>query len=304
MNSSKFLFFSGKGGVGKTSMAASTAVQEAERGRKTLIVTTDPASNLADIFETEIGHHIVPIPGVPNLWAMEIEPDQATAEYKERILGPMRGVFPAEVIAVVEEQFNSPCTTEIAAFDRFVKFMDEPEYDLVIFDTAPTGHTIRLLELPVNWSEFIDLSAKGSGQTCLGPVQAIQESKAIYDKAIAELRDPQSTTFVFVVQPEAVAIAETERSVAEISQLGVKSIELIINGILPEEVCQDSFFRTRYEMQQRHLREIETRLALPTRRMLLQDDEIKGVERLKQTGQTLFGQQIRVPRGIHERVSA
>lgn len=304
MNSSKFLFFAGKGGVGKTSMAASTAVHEAERGRKTLIVTTDPASNLADIFETEIGHHLVPIPHVPNLWAMEIEPDQATTEYKERILGPMRGVFPAEVIAVVEEQFNSPCTTEIAAFDRFVKFMDDPEYDLVIFDTAPTGHTIRLLELPVNWSEFIDLSAKGSGQTCLGPVQAIQESKATYDKAIAELRDPQSTTFVFVVQPEAVAIAETERSVAEISQLGVKLIELIINSILPEEVCQDSFFRTRYEMQQRHLVEIETRLAMPTRRMLLQDDEIKGVESLRQTGQTLFGQQLSVPRGIHERVSA
>ena len=140
-------------------------------------------------------------------------------------------------------------------------------------------------------------------ETCLGPVQAIQESKATYDKAIAELRDPQSTTFVFVVQPEAVAIAETERSVAEISQLGVKLIELIINSILPEEVCQDSFVPVS-EMQQRHLVEIETRLAMPTRRMLLQDDEIKGVESLRQTGQTLFGQQLSVPRGIHERVSA
>jgi TRC40/GET3/ArsA family transport-energizing ATPase len=143
MDSSRFLFFSGKGGVGKTSMAASTAVQEAEQGRKTLIVTTDPASSLADVFETEIGHRIAPIPGAPNLSAMEIDPDQATIEYKEKILGPMRGIFPADVIAVVEEQFNSPCTTEIAAFDRFVKFMDDPEFDLVIFDTAPTGHTIR-----------------------------------------------------------------------------------------------------------------------------------------------------------------
>jgi arsenite-transporting ATPase len=304
MNQSRFLFFSGKGGVGKTSMAASTAVQEAEGGRKTLIVTTDPASNLADVFETEIGHRISPIPGVPNLWAMEIDPDQATTEYKEKTLGPMRAVFPADVIAVVEEQFNSPCTTEIAAFDRFVKFMDDSEYDLIIFDTAPTGHTIRLLELPVNWSEFIDLSAKGSGQTCLGPVQAIQESKAMYDKAIAELRNPRATTFIFVVQPEAVAIGETERSVAEIRQLGVKSIELIINGILPEEVCQDTFFRARWEMQQRHLQEIERRLVMPTRRMFLEDDEIKGIEKLRHTGQILLGGETTTERGEHEHVSA
>jgi arsenite-transporting ATPase len=298
------LFFSGKGGVGKTSMAASTAVQEAETGRKTLIVTTDPASNLGDVFEAEIGHRIVPIPGVSNLWAMEIDPDQATTEYKEKILGPMREVFPADVIAVVEEQFNSPCTTEIAAFDRFVKFMDDPEYDLVIFDTAPTGHTIRLLELPVNWSEFIDLSAKGSGQTCLGPVQAIQESKAMYDKAIAELRNPQATTFIFVVQPEAVAIGETERSVAEIRQLGVKSIELVINGILPEEVCQDAFFRSRWEMQQRHLQEIERRLVMPARRMYLLEEEIKGVEKLRRTGQMLLGGETSIQRSNHEHVSA
>jgi|YelNatPaOPRAMG01_1025707.scaffolds.fasta_scaffold103895_2 arsenite-transporting ATPase len=304
MDSSRFLFFSGKGGVGKTSMAASTAVQEAERGRKTLIVTTDPASNLADVFETEIGHRIAPIPGAPNLWAMEIDPDQATIEYKEKILGPMRGIFPSDVIAVVEEQFNSPCTTEIAAFDRFVKFMDNPEFDLVIFDTAPTGHTIRLLELPVNWSDFIDLSAKGSGQTCLGPVQAIQESKAIYDKAIAELRNPEATTFIFVVQPEAVAIGETERSVAEIRQLGVKSIELIINGILPEEVCEDPFFRSRWEMQQRHLQEIGRRLDLPTRRMFLQDEEIKGIEKLRRTGQMLMEETALNERGNHDRVSA
>jgi arsenite-transporting ATPase len=204
----------------------------------------------------------------------------------------------------VEEQFNSPCTTEIAAFDRFVKFMDDPEYDLVIFDTAPTGHTIRLLELPVNWSEFIDLSAKGSGQTCLGPVQAIQESKAMYDKAITELRNPGATTFIFVVQPEAVAIGETERSVAEIRQLGVKSIELIVNAILPEEVCQDPFFRARWEMQQRHLQEIERRLIMPARRMFLEDDEIKGVKKLRRTGQILLEGETSTKRGDHEHVSA
>lgn len=288
MNNPNFLFFSGKGGVGKTSMAAATAVTEAERGRRTLIVTTDPASNLADVFETEIGHRITAIPGVANLWAMEIDPDRATAEYKERILGPLRATFPAKVMAVVEEQFDGPCTTEIAAFDRFVRFMDQPEFDLVIFDTAPTGHTIRLLELPVNWSEFIDLSAKGSGQTCMGPVQAIQDSKSLYDRAIARLRDPASTRFVFVLQPDSLALAETHRAVREVEQLGVRSVELIVNGMLPEEACNDQFFRARWVTQQRYMREIEEQFSFPIRRMRLREEEIKGITSLRETGRELM----------------
>jgi arsenite-transporting ATPase len=288
MPNPNFLFFSGKGGVGKTSMAAATAVAEAEGGRRTLIVTTDPASNLADVFETQIGHRITAIPGVANLWAMEIDPDQATAEYKERILGPLRSAFPAEVLAVVEEQFNGPCTTEIAAFDRFVRFMDGPEFEHVIFDTAPTGHTIRLLELPVNWSDFIDLSAKGNGQTCLGPVQAIQDSKSLYDRAIARLRDPGSTLFVFVLQPDSLALAETHRAVREIELLGVRSLELIVNGLLPEAACHDPFFRARWLTQQRYLGEIEAQFHLPLRRMPLREDEIKGLASLRDVGRELM----------------
>src|SRR3990172_2210693 len=145
----KYIFFSGKGGVGKTTMASATAVHYALNGKKTLIVTTDPACNLADVFEQEIGHRIVPIKGVgaihesPLLYAMEIDPDEATAEYRERIIGPFRELMPGDVIASLEEQFNSPCTTEMASFDRFVDFMDTEEYDIIVFDTAPTGHTIR-----------------------------------------------------------------------------------------------------------------------------------------------------------------
>jgi arsenite-transporting ATPase len=306
MSKPRFLFFSGKGGVGKTSMACATAVREAQLGRKTLIVTTDPASNLADVFETEIGHRITPIPGVDNLWAMEIDPDLATEEYKERVLGPMREAFPADVIAVLEEQLSSPCTSEIAAFDRFVKFMDDSEFDVVIFDTAPTGHTIRLLQLPVNWSDFIELSTSGSGQTCLGPVQAIQESKALYDRAIARLHDPRVTTFVFVLHPDGIAIAETERATHEIALLGVKSLELIVNGILPEEVCEDPFFRARWEVQQHYLKEIAARFCLPTRRMFLQDGEIKGVEQLKKIGLLLENARStsKSKRTPYERVSA
>ncbi|MBE0447435.1 MAG: TRC40/GET3/ArsA family transport-energizing ATPase [Actinobacteria bacterium] len=190
----KYIFFSGKGGVGKTTMASATAIFHATEGKKTLIVTTDPASNLADVFEQEIGHRIKPIEGIAGLFAMEIDPDEATNEYKERIIGPFREIMPDDVIASLEEQFNSPCTTEMASFDRFVDFMEVDDYDVVIFDTAPTGHTIRLLELPVDWSKHIEESAKGSGQTCLGPVQAIQESKDKYDRATALLKNPDSLT--------------------------------------------------------------------------------------------------------------
>src|SRR4030066_417922 len=172
----RYIFFSGKGGVGKTTMACATAIHHAEQGKKTLIVTTDPASNLADVFEQEIGHKITPIKGVKNLSAMEIDPDEATKEYKERIVGPFRDIIPVDVVASIEEQFNSPCTIEMASFDRFVDFMETDEYDVIVFDTAPTGHTIRLLGLPVDWSKHIEESAKGRGQTCLGPGQTIPDS--------------------------------------------------------------------------------------------------------------------------------
>src|SRR5512139_624809 len=208
----KYLFFSGKGGVGKTTMASATAIHCATDGKKTLIVTTDPASNLADVFEQEIGHKITPIKGIDNLHAMEIDPDEATREYKERIIGPFREVMPEDVIASLEENLSGPCTTEMASFDRFIDFMEDDEYDIIVFDTAPTGHTIRLLELPVDWSKHIEESAKGSGQTCLGPVGAIQESKAKYDRAVAAMRDPERTEFVLVCRPEATSVSETVRA--------------------------------------------------------------------------------------------
>jgi len=278
----QYLFFSGKGGVGKTTMACATAVAEADKGRRTLIVTTDPASNLADVFEQPIGHQVTAINGVENLWAMEIDPDRATEEYRDHVLGPFRAVMPDDVMSVLEEQFRSPCTTEIASFDRFVDFMDEDRFDLVIFDTAPTGHTIRMLELPVDWSAYIEESAKGGGQTCMGPVQAIQASKVKYDRAIGLLGNAGRTRFVFVLQPEQTAIFETERSAAELEHLGIHAQELIVNRVLPPEVCDQPFFQRRYEMQKRHLEEIRRLFPRPTRYMLLRDREVKGVSSLRE----------------------
>jgi len=284
----KYLFFSGKGGVGKTTMASATAIHYAKEGKRTLIVTTDPASNLADVFEQEIGHKITPIHGLNNLYAMEIDPDEATREYKERIIGPFREVMPEDVIASLEENLSGPCTTEMASFDRFIDFMEGNEYDVIIFDTAPTGHTIRLLGLSIDWSKHIEESAKGSGQTCLGPVQSIQASKDKYDRATALLKDDHSTTFIFVMRPEELSLYETLRASKELESIGIKSEEIIINGILPKEACDIEFFRKKYEAQQNVIKEAESLIPKPKHLMLLRDNEVKGKEALKAVAEELY----------------
>ena len=288
----QFVFFSGKGGVGKTSMACTHAVRYADEGRRTLIVTTDPASNLADVFEQEIGHQITPIPGVANLWAMEIDPDRATQEYIDRALAPIRAAFPAPMVQVLEEQMSGPCTAEVAAFDRFTDFIATdtatPEYDVVIFDTAPTGHTIRLLELPAEWSQSIDAASQGNGQTCIGPAAAIQDAKAKYERALAALRDDSLSSFVFVLHPEAIAIRETQRAISELGKLGIHTHRLIINGIIPATQQSNPLFAARAQMQARYLAQISTALPYPSQRMTLLAGEIMGVERLRQVAKVFF----------------
>jgi arsenite-transporting ATPase len=285
----EYVFFSGKGGVGKTSMACTAAVYHADNGKKTLIVTTDPASNLADVFEQPIGHHVTPITGVPNLWAMEIDPDEATREYKERSLAPMRGLFDDEMLKVVEEQLSGPCTEEMAAFDKFTDFMEDDNWDVIVFDTAPTGHTLRLLQLPVEWSKHIRDSAQGSGQTCMGPVALIQDSKQKYDDAIARLRDTGRTQFVFVMQAEQTSLEETSRSIAELAALGVATSRIIVNGLIPEAETVNPFFRKRREMQETYLERARQLYAgMPVQTMELLDSEIKGVAMFRKCAPMLF----------------
>ncbi len=295
----KYIFFSGKGGVGKTTMACASALHHSLEGKKTLIVTTDPAANLADVFEQEIGHKITPINlgtryntssnNTPlQLYAMEINPDEATREYREGIIGPFREIMPDDVIASLEENLSGPCTTEMASFDRFINFMEGSEYDVIVFDTAPTGHTIRLLELPVDWSKHIEESAEGSGQTCLGPVQSIQDSKEKYDRATALLKDPERTDFIFVMRPEELSLYETLRASKELETIGIKSGEIIINGLLPEEVCGADFFKNKYDTQQSVLKKTDLALSQPKRRMLLRDTEVKGIESLQSIAEELF----------------
>lgn len=289
----RFTFFSGKGGVGKTTMACATAVRLAEQGLRTLIVTTDPASNLADVFEQEIGHGVLSIAAVPNLFAMEIDGDRATQEYKERALAPLREVFPPEMVRVMEEQMGGPCTSEVAAFDCFTDFMvgtreQARSFEAVIFDTAPTGHTLRLLELPAEWSRVIAASAQTSGQTCIGPAAAIEESKLKYDRALVALQCSDLTRFVFVLQPEDTAIKEARRAMGELKKLGIESFEIIVNGVIPPEEDRNPLFAARRRMQNRYLDRIASELAIPERRVPLFDDEVKGVSRLRVVARALF----------------
>lgn len=232
--SARHLFFTGKGGVGKTSIAAATAVALADRGRRVLLVSTDPASNLSDVLETPIGSAATPVTAVPGLVAMDIDPEAAARELRERTVGPFRDALPDDVLRRMEEELSGACTTEVAAFDAFVRLLvagDEArEHDHVVFDTAPTGHTLRLLALPAAWDGF--LRENTSGTSCLGPLAALDSKRALYAEAVATLRDPARTTVVLVTGPESSAIAEVERTRGELVDLGIVGLRLVVNGQL------------------------------------------------------------------------
>lgn len=284
-NKTRFVFFSGKGGVGKSTMSCAAAVWLAKAGYKTLLVTTDPAPNLADIFGQQIGHHVTPIRNLENLHAIEIDPDMASEEYRERIVAPLRELLDEKSLDVVREQLKSPCVEEVAAFDKFIEFMDDPGYDVVVFDTAPTGHTIRLLELPSGWTETLNENAA----TCIGPGASLQSAKAKYEKAISYLQDRSRTSFVFVLKPENSSILETKRSGEELSKLGISTSFLIVNGLLPEEACTDDFFRKKKEEERRIVALIESEFAgLEKLHYPLRDGEVAGIEMLQAAGRFVY----------------
>ncbi|MEX0920011.1 MAG: arsenical pump-driving ATPase, partial [Candidatus Pacearchaeota archaeon] len=283
-NQTKFIFFSGKGGVGKSTMSCSTAVWLANQGYKTLLVTTDPAPNLSDIFNQEIGHRVTKINNIQNLSAIEIDPDVASQEYREKIMAPMRELLDEKNIKTINEQMNSPCVEEIAAFDKFIEFMDKPDYDVVIFDTAPTGHTIRLLELPSGWNE----SLKGDSATCIGPSASLQDAKARYEKAISYLQDEQKTSFVFVLKPENSSVLEVKRSSGELEKLGINTTFLIVNGLLPDNAITDEFLKKRKEQENAVIGNIKNSFKTPLVFYPLKDSEVSGLNLLESVGEFLY----------------
>jgi arsenite-transporting ATPase len=232
-NPTRSLFFTGKGGVGKTSLACAAAIALADAGKRVLLVSTDPASNLDEVLEVELGSHPLAVPGVPRLFALNIDPEAAARDYRERMVGPYRGILPDTAINSMEEQLSGSCTVEIAAFDEFAKLLGDPqataEFDHVIFDTAPTGHTLRLLTLPSAWSGF--LADNTSGTSCLGPLAGLQAQQQLYQQTVEALSDPLVTTLVLVTRADAAAFTEAARTSGELAQLGVKNQHLVVNGV-------------------------------------------------------------------------
>lgn len=256
INLTKYLFYTGKGGVGKTSTACATAVTLADNGKKVLLISTDPASNLQDVFNTELSNKGTPINEVKGLVVANLNPLQVAAEYKESIIAPFRDKLPESVLANMEEQLSGSCTVEIAAFNEFSMFITDEktqsEYDHIIFDTAPTGHTLRMLQLPSAWSNFI--SENTHGASCLGQLSGLENKKETYKKAVKTLSNNKLTTLILVSRPEISPLIEAERASIELSDIGVNNQTLIINGVLT--AFDDSISESLYKKQQKALNEI------------------------------------------------
>ncbi len=281
----RFLFFTGKGGVGKTSIACATAIQLADAGHQVLLVSTDPASNVGQVFGIEIGNRITVIPAVPGLAALEIDPQAAAQTYRDRIVGPVRGVLPDAVVKGIEEQLSGACTTEIAAFDEFTALLTDSaltaNYQHIIFDTAPTGHTIRLLQLPGAWTGFLD-EGKGDA-SCLGPLAGLEKQRSQYKAAVDALADPQRSRLILVARAQQATLREVARTHEELNAIGLSQQYLIVNGILPEDqVAQDPLAAAIYQREQRALTEMpEVLKALPIDRIELKPFNLVGLDTLR-----------------------
>ncbi len=279
-----FLFFTGKGGVGKTSLACATAVHLVDAGKKVLLVSTDPASNVGQVFAAEIGHQITPISEVANLAALEIDSAQAAALYRERIVGPIRGKLPESAVNSIEEQLSGACTKEIAAFDEFTALLNDAEltrqYDHILFDTAPTGHTIRLLQLPGAWDSFIESNPEGA--SCLGPLAGLEKQQQRYHQAVAALSDPARTRLVLVARAQSSTLQEVARTSGELADIGLSNQYLVINGCMPESEIGDPLATAIFQREQQALQALpESLLALTSDHTRLLPCNLAGLKALR-----------------------
>ncbi|MBF0648670.1 arsenical pump-driving ATPase [Dysgonomonas sp. GY75] len=280
----KYIFFTGKGGVGKTSIACATAVNLADSGKKVLLISTDPASNLQDVFNMDLDNKGTQINEVPNLTVVNLDPEQAAAEYRESVIAPFRGKLPESVITNMEEQLSGSCTIEIAAFNEFSDFITNEEkrkdFDFIIFDTAPTGHTLRMLQLPSAWNTFI--AENTTGASCLGQLSGLEQKKEIYKNAVNTLSDSKQTTLILVSRPDESPLKEVERSSNELLDLNIISQNLIINGVLENYDEDDTVSKQIYQRQQNALNSrSEALLKLNTYIVPLRSYNMTGIDNIR-----------------------
>jgi len=258
----RFLFFTGKGGVGKTSLSCAISVALADGGGKTLLVSTDPASNLDQVLCVKLGSRPTQIDGITNLWALNIDPRQSAKEYREKVVGPYRGILPAAAVAEIEEQLSGACTVEIAAFNEFSRLMTDEEalsgFDHIVFDTAPTGHTIRLLQLPAAWKGYLETSSGKA--SCLGPMSGLQGQQKQFVDTLKAMTDEHLTRMFLVVRPDVRSIAEAHRTSLELAGLGVLNQHLAVNGVLGEVNGDDGIALAMHRRQETALAGIPAEL--------------------------------------------
>ncbi|AIV28530.1 MULTISPECIES: arsenical pump-driving ATPase [Enterobacteriaceae] len=281
-----FIFFTGKGGVGKTSLACATAVWLADQGKRTLLVSTDPASNVGQVFSQTIGHRITDISTVQNLAAMEVDPMAAAQAYRDRVLDPVRGLMPADVVSGIEEQLSGSCTTEIAAFDEFTGLLTNHElrekYDHIVFDTAPTGHTIRMLELPGAWSGYLEANPDAAAN--LGPLVGLEKQQHQYSDAVKALSDAALTRLVLVARAQVSTLKEVSHTHDELSAIGLQHQHLAINGVLPPFVGEnDPLAQSILAREGKALLAMPENLAnLPRSQLFLKPFNLVGLETLRE----------------------
>lgn len=278
-----YLFFTGKGGVGKTSLACATAIQLADAGKRVLLVSTDPASNLDEMLGVELARQPRAIPGVPGLMALNIDPQTAAEAYRERVIAPYRGHVPEAEVEKIREELSGACTIEIAAFDEFAGLLDETlrqRFDQVVFDTAPTGHTLRLLSLPRAWTDFLDNNTRGA--SCLGPHSGLTMQRERFAAALAALSAPHLTTLVLVTRPERASLQEAERTSSELRALGLAHQRLIINGVFRAADSSDALALAIADRERNALARMPPALrSLPTDEVPLRAFNMLGIERLR-----------------------
>ncbi|MCX6969654.1 MAG: arsenical pump-driving ATPase [Verrucomicrobia bacterium] len=280
----RYLFFTGKGGVGKTSLSCATALRLAESGRRVLLVSTDPASNLDEVFGVALSNTPTLIPGMSGLSALNIDPEEAARAYRERVIGPMRGILPEAALRSMEEGLSGSCTVEIAAFDEFTGLIGNPEvgqsFDHIVFDTAPTGHTLRLMSLAKAWDQFLDENT--SGASCLGPLAGLEKQRAVYSAAVETLADKNLTTLVLVSRPQAASLREAERTSRELRELGIGNQMLVINGVFEASGPADALAGALQRRGDSALERASGFLgSLPVSTVALRPKNILGIEGLR-----------------------
>jgi arsenite/tail-anchored protein-transporting ATPase len=280
------VFFAGKGGVGKTTVACLTAVHTARQGYRTLLLTTDPAAHTGSVLGRTVTDHVGPVDGVSGLSAAKIDQKQATEDYKKGILDDARAKFDEDTIRTMTEELASPCTEEMAAFQRFIDLSSTPGFDVIVFDTAPTGHTLRLLELPLDWSEQIRLKAGATEAMSPGD----RQQKDRFDRAFSAMRDPELTTFSFVMYPESTPILEAYRASQELAAIGVATQLVVANLLIAEEQATTPFFQKRRQLQLGYLDDMRRRFAGATLLMVpMMDSDIRSIDKLDMLEKIVFG---------------